>query len=191
MLSHLLSSKPKTNLVNLFLAHPTRSFSSTELRLSCNCPSKLLKATLKELTKMEFLNVTEKKKIKYYQMNRHFPLYAELINLLRKVKKVPQDLLVKQLVRMKECKFIALTGIFIGRPRIETDVLFVGKISSAKLNRFLKQAEKFAEQEISYSILTPQEFEYRRLMNDRFVKNILENNPIIVIDKKSKVTRVR
>src|SRR3989338_5554938 len=182
MLAQLLSSKPKTNLINLFLAHPTRSFSATELRVSSGCSGKLLKLTLRELVRMEFLSVTEKKKIRYYQMNRHFALYPELINLLRKVKRVPQDLLVKTLSRNGNCKLVALTGVFVGKPRIETDILFVGKITPPKLIRALKMAEKFAEHEIGYTILTSQEFEYRTMMNDRFVKNIMDNNPVFAID---------
>jgi DNA-binding HxlR family transcriptional regulator len=183
MLSQLLSSKPKTQLINLFLAHSGRSFSFTELRVNSRCPSKLLKQTLKELDKIEFLSVTVKNKIKYYQMNKHFALYPELVNLLRKVKNIPSDDLVKQAAKVGHCKLIALTGVFVGKPRIETDVLFVGKVNSRKLAKILALAEKYAEQEISYTIFSPQEFEYRKIMNDRFVKNILENNPVFVLDK--------
>lgn len=183
MLSQLLSSKSKTNLVNLFLAHPQRSFTFTELRITSGCSSVLLKQTLKELMKMDFLRSFEKNKVKYYQANRHFPLYPELVNLLRKVKQIPQDLLVRQAARMGECKYIALTGVFAGKPRIETDCLFVGKVSVAKLKNFLKLAEKFAEQTVNYTVFTAHEFEYRKVMNDRFLKNIVENNPVVVMDK--------
>ena len=132
---------------------------------------------------MDFLNLTLKNKIKYYQVNRHFALYPELINLLRKVKRMPEDLLVRQAKKISDCKLVVVTGIFVGRPRIETDLLFVGRARGKKLQNLLNLAEKFAEQEINYTILTPQEFDYRKIMNDRFVKNILENNPVIAIDK--------
>lgn len=183
MLAQLLSSKPKTNLINLLLAHPERSFSYTEMKMSSACPNKLLKDTLKELDKMDFLNVTKKNRVRYYQMNRHFPLYPELLNLLRKVKKVPSDLLVKQAARLRDCKLIAITGVFVGKPRIETDLLFVGKVGAKKLQRFLKFAQKAAEQQVSYTVFNLQEFEYRKVMNDRFVKNVLENNPVMAIDR--------
>lgn len=183
MLAQLLSSKPKTNLVNLFLAHSGRSFSFTELKASSKCPNQLLKETLKELDKMGFLNISAKHKVKYYQMNRHFALYPELLNLLRKVKSVPHDLLARQAAKVGECKLVALTGIFAGQPRIETDLLFVGKVSPKKLKNFLKLAQKFAQQEVNYTIFTPHEFDYRKIMNDRFLKNILENNPVLAIDK--------
>ena len=183
MLAHLLSSKPKTNLINLLLAHPNRAFSFTELKISSKCPNKLLKETLKELGKMDFLSVSSKGKGKYFQMNRHFALYPELVNFLRKVRNVPGDILSKQAARVGDCKLVAITGIFVGKPRIETDLLFVGKVSQAKLARFLKLAEKFAEQEVSYTVFSTQEFEYRKVMNDRFVKNVLENNPVLAIDK--------
>jgi len=186
MLSQLFSSKPKTNLINLLLAHPRRSFSYTELKINSHCPNKLLKPTLKELEKMDFLTVIKKNRVKYFQMNKHFALYPELVNLLRKVKSVPPDELAKQLLKIKECKLIALTGVFVGKPRIETDVLFVGKIKPRRLSNFLKVAEKLAEQEVGYTIFNQQEFEYRKSLNDRFVKNILENSPVFVFNRLKK-----
>ncbi len=183
MLAQLLSSKPKTQLVNLFLAHPNRSFSFTELRATSECSIPMLKQTLRELIKTDFLITTPKNRVKYYQMNRHFALYPELVNLLRKVKKLPQDLLARQAAKVGDCKLALLTGVFVGKPRIETDCLFVGKISQASLNRFLNLAEKFAEQEINFTVFSNQEFEYRKIMNDRFLKNIVENNPVVVVDK--------
>jgi hypothetical protein len=132
---------------------------------------------------MGFLNVCEKRRVKYYQMNRRFALYPELVGFLRKTKHVPKDILAISAGRVGDCRLVALTGVFVGRIRLETDLLFVGKISPAKLAKFLKLATKLAEQEVAYTIFTPHEFEYRKLMNDRFLKNVLENDPVLVVDK--------
>lgn len=183
MLAQLLSSKPKSKLINLILAHPGRSFSKTELRVSTGSTTRLLRKTITELSKIEFLISHEKKRKKYYQINKHFALYPELVILLRKIKHVPEDLLAHWASRVGEGKFVALTGVFAGRPRMETDILFVGKIGQRKFAKFLKLAEKFAEQPVSYTVFSQSEFEYRKIMNDRFVKNILENNPVVVVDK--------
>jgi hypothetical protein len=183
MLGHLLSSKPKSKLINLFLAHPQRSFSATELRTYTGIGTDFMKKTLKELAKMEFVTVTGKKMVRYYQVNKHFALYPELLNMLAKNKSHPEDMLAKAAVKVGDCKLIAFTGVFAGKPRIETDVLFVGRVSPKKLEGFLRMAEKFAEQEVSFTVFSPSEFEYRQVMNDRFVKNILENGPALILDK--------
>jgi hypothetical protein len=183
MLGQLLSSKPKSKLINVLLAHPARSFSATELRVTAGISNDFIKKTLRELIKMDFVIVWEKKKQRYYQVNRHFALYPELVNMLQKNKSYPADVLARAALRVGDCKLILLTGVFTGKPRIETDVLFVGRISTKKLEQFLRLAEKFAEQEVSYSLFTPSEFEYRQSMNDRFVKNILENGPAVILDK--------
>lgn len=190
MLAELLSSKPKAKLVNLFIANPGRSFSHTEQRASTKCSNQLIQQTVKELQKMEFLLVSLRGKQKFFQINKHFPLFPELVGLIKKQKEAPQDLLVKQASKAGDCKFIALTGVFVGRPRMETDIVLVGKVSPIKLKRLLKLAERFAEGEVGYTIFSPQEFEYRKIMSDRFVKNILENNHVVVVDKiKKKVAR--
>jgi hypothetical protein len=127
--------------------------------------------------------VLERNKVRLYQVDKHFALYPELVSLLRKTKKLPQDLLAKELSKFSDAKLILLTGIFVGKSRIETDILIVGKVSEKRLSKTLKLAEKFAEQEVNYTLMPLAEFEYRKIMSDRFVKNILENGPVIVIDR--------
>jgi hypothetical protein len=183
MLSQLLSSKHKSAVVNLFLAHPSRSFTATEIKAASQCPNKLMLQTIRELNKMGFLIVIERGKSKYYQVDKHFALFPELVSLLRKNRKLPEDLLAKELAKLSECRLIVITGIFVGRPRIETDILLVGKVSERRMLKALKLAQKFAEHEINYTIMPLAEFEYRKIMSDRFIKNILENNPVVVTDK--------
>jgi hypothetical protein len=183
MLAQLLSSKPKSRLVNIFLTHSGRSFSATELRYSTGIAQKNLKRTLNELDKMGFLTTHHKDHNKYFQVNKRFALYPELVGLLRKIKKLPPDLLAKAALKIGECKFLALTGVFAGRPRTGTDILLVGRINPTKLKKFVALAEKFAEREIAYTVFTPNEFDYRIVMNDRFTKDILDNEPVVLVDK--------
>jgi hypothetical protein len=183
MLAQLLSSKPKSKLVKLFLTYPNRSFSYTELRVSTKVTKRLLQHTIKELVKFEFLLQTQKGKPKFFQINKHFPLYPELLGMIKDHKDLPKDLLARELAKVGDCKLVVLTGVFAGRPRTETDILLVGKVSPTKLKRALKLAEKFAEGEVSYTIFDQKEFEYRKVMNDRFVKDILDNNHVEVINK--------
>jgi hypothetical protein len=183
MLSQLLTTKNKSEVVNLFLANPARSFTLTEVHISSKASQRIVLQTVRELAKMGFLLVNSKNKIRSYQVDKHFALYPELVGLLRKQKKLPKDLLVKELSKLSDAKVIIVTGIFVGRPRIETDILIVGKASEKKLAKALKLAEKFAEQEINYTVMPLNEFEYRKIMSDRFIKNILENGPVLVTDK--------
>ena len=189
MLNQFLNSKPKTNLINLFLAHPGRSFAFTELKLATKASPKLLSESLKELVKMDFLVTTEKERTKFFQTNKHFVLYPELISVLRKMKKVPPDLLARAGNKIKTAKLIALTGVFVGKPRIETDLLIVGKINPKTLEKFLSFAAKLAEGPVNYTIMTQAEYEYRKTMSDRFVKNILDNDPLFAINRIRKSQR--
>lgn len=186
MFTQLLTSKPKTKLLNLLLNFPKRAFSMTELRLSSGCSSQSLKETMKDLVKTEFVIVVERGRVKYYRMNRQFNLYPELVGLLQRSKAKPEDILAKAASKMAECKLVVLTGLFAGKPRVETDLLFVGKASGAKLKKVLEFAERLAEQEISYTIFDQKEYDYRHIMNDRFLKSVMENEPVVVIDKMKK-----
>lgn len=183
MLSILLESKQKSSIVHLFLANPGRCFTLTEIKTTTKVPNAKVIDTLKELGRMGFLLVHQQNKVKAYQVDKHFALYPELLTVLRKTKKIPADLLVKELNKLSECKLIIVTGIFVGRVRIESDILLVGKVGEKKLAKTLKFAEKMAEQEVRFTVMPLAEFEYRKIMSDRYVKNVLENNPVIVADR--------
>jgi len=183
MLSLLLTSKNKSAVVNLFLAHPLRSFSMPEIKAASGCPPKVLAETIKELVKMGFLVSTASGKVRFYQVDKRFALFPELVGMLRKAKRVPPDLLAKELSKLKECKLILITGTFTGRPRIESDILLVGKVGEAKMARMLKAVEKLTGHQVNYTLMPVAEFDYRKIMSDRFIKNVLENWPVIVLDK--------
>ena len=81
-----------------------------------------------------------------------------------------------------QVKYLALTGQFIGRKDIATDLLLIGKVNRVKFNRLLKKFQEYFDHDINYTLMTMKEYEYRRQLTDRFLFNVLENKKIIVVD---------
>ena len=64
-----------------------------------------------------------------------------------------------------------------------TDLLVVAKISAPMLQRLMKRFEQEMGHEINYTLMTPDEFIYRRDITDRFLYSILEGKKIVMVDK--------
>ena len=85
--------------------------------------------------------------------------------------------------------YLALTGTFTGEAEAPTDVLVVGKVNRDRLSALIRSFEKEVGKEINYTVMTAQEFTYRKDVTDRFLYSILESKKLTVIDTISSAAR--
>jgi hypothetical protein len=181
LLNKILESKVKINIITFFLASPERSFYLGELekRLS----SKSLLPHLSALVKLDLLSTFSKKGRKYFIVNRKSPFLNDLRLSVSKNFSKYEDELFKSLKKISNLKIGVLTGIFVAAPQMQCDLLLAGNITDKALEGFIKGAEKLMGQEINYAIFDLKEYEYRKSIFDRFMKDIFENTHIVVVNK--------
>ena len=74
-----------------------------------------------------------------------------------------------------------MSGIFTLQPQLPLDLLVVGEdINRARLQRVLADIKKLVGEEINFAVLDAKEYEYRRMMNDRFVRDVLDYPHLIL-----------
>lgn len=188
LIKELLDSKLKRRLLGGFFAFPYRSFHQNELRQSLSVPTSALARALKELRGAGLIHFFTKQRQRYYYLNRHFQWYEEIATLLSEDREErTEDLCGKRLRRLKGTKLILLTGVFAASPQLETDVLIVGEgVSLKAIAAAVSDLSRLAGGEINYTVMAPAEFEHRRLMSDRFVRDILDNPHVEIINKLKK-----
>ena len=75
------------------------------------------------------------------------------------------------------------TGHFTRDESSGIDVMIVGNINQAKLNKFILDLERDEGKEIRYVVMPGQEFEYRRQIKDRFINDVLAAKKQVIVDK--------
>jgi hypothetical protein len=181
LLNTILESKVKTNIVAFFLANPERSFfiGEIEKRLS----SKSLTPHLAALVKLGLLKTFSKKGKKYFIVNKKNTFLNDLRLSISKNLKSYEDELVKAMKKVNGLKVGVLTGIFTANPEMSCDILLAGNITPKALENFIKGAEKLMGQELNFALFELKEYEYRKSIFDRFMKDIFENPHIVVVNK--------
>lgn len=183
MLDNLLDSKLKKKVLGIFFALPKRSFSVRELKYAAAGSERAVSTVTRELARAGIVSVSKRKQNRFFRVNRRYTLYQELADMVRKEFDESGDIVAKTLRRLPNARLVVLTGIFTSEPQLSTDILIVGKdVSRIRLQRLLKEVEDLTGQEINYTIFNEDEYEYRRLMNDRFVRDILDNSHIVVLN---------
>lgn len=95
----------------------------------------------------------------------------------------PQDQSVASLIKAGNVRLLVYTGQFTRDDLAGVDIFMVGDINIANLENAIAQIESAEKKSLRYSVLTPQEYLYRRQINDRFVSNFLQAKKIVHIDK--------
>lgn len=184
MLENLLNTKLKKKLLGIFFALPDRSFSVYELKQMTEASSFAIQKTLREFVKMQVMTSAGKAAKRYYRINHRFRLYDELWDLLKGGEyDNAQDEVVKILKRLPNVKLAILSGIFSLEPQISADLLLVGEqINRLRLEQILADIQKWIGQEINFSLMSQEEYEYRQMMNDRFIRDILDHPHLVPIN---------
>lgn len=131
----------------------------------------------------EKLTSTEKK---YYKINEDCLFLDDLKNLFLKAKVFAKNNVFNNLEEYSEgIIFAVLLGKFVNDRESSIDLLIVGDVPSRKLEKLVKELEKQIGEEINYSLMKEEEFMYRQQIVDKFLYKILENNKIVLIDKRN------
>lgn len=202
MLSKLFGSNTRHKILKLFLLNPNERFYVREVSRALGLQ---LNSVHRELNNLEdigllitFHEVVEEvgetagkgqqKKInkqekKYYQINKDFTFYDEIKKLIIKSQVLYEKGFTEKLRKIGDIKVLILTGLFVGEIDAEVDLFIVGKFSAPRVEKIVKELQIELLKEVNYSVMTEDEFRYRREIADIFIYNILDGEKIIVIDK--------
>lgn len=126
----------------------------------------------------------KKKKVQGVALNPSFPFLQAFRNLIISTAPVDRKKLVKDINKVGRVKLLILSGVFTQNNNSRTDLFLVGNaIKEGKLERALKNIEAEIGREITYAVLSTDDFLYRLGMYDRFVRDVLDYPHEKVINK--------
>jgi hypothetical protein len=192
MLRDLIISKVRIKLLQTFLYQPQELFYVRQLvRLT----GEEINAVRRELLRMEKAGAVKKEargNRLYYWFNQNYPLFGDLLSLINKTVGLGKAV-IENKAKIGKIKFALLSGRFARRLSTregEVDLLVVGEVNMPKLVEIVKTEEEKQEREINYSVMSRQEFEFRKKRRDPFLLRILTSSRIMLIgDEEELVSR--
>lgn len=104
----------------------------------------------------------------------------ELKALLAKSKVYLSYKIFKDIETLCRPKLLILSGKFINKKDSLVDLIVVGQINRRNFLRLISELEKTMKEEVNYSIMTEEEFKYRRYVMDIFLYEVINHNPIVL-----------
>lgn len=191
ILADLIISRVRIKILQLFLLNPGKIFHVREI---VRQTEEEINAVRRELAHLERHGMVAKEprgNRLYYSFRKDYPLYFDLLELVVKTSNLGEDIL-KNKNKLGKIKFAMLSGKFArgkGGGADEVDLLVVGNVVLPELSQLVRKEEARRGREINYTVMTEEEFNFRKKRRDPFVISILDGPRVMIIGDEEELVK--
>lgn len=183
MLSDFITSKSRIKLLNVFLSFPFEMFHVREL---VRRTGDEINAVRRELSFLESKGILSKEKRAnrvYYFLSKNYPYYFDLLRLSAKTVGLGAEI-IKNRAKLGKIKYATISGRFARRlekiPE-DVDLLIVGTIVLPEIALLVRNEEARVGGEINYTVMSEEEFDFRKSRHDPFIEKVLAGSRIMLL----------
>jgi hypothetical protein len=199
-LSILFGTALRVKMMRLFLFNPGGAFDFEQIEEKMAVKRREIEGELMFLKKLGLVaalkqsrlvsvkkgkkELTKKKKVSVWELDPKFKLIDPLTDFLVKTHSVENKAIVRKLGKAGNIKAVLVSGIFTRNPEARLDMFVVGdNINNTSLDKIVKSIESDMGKDIRYAVLSAPDFAYRKSMNDKLVRDVLDFPHNILFDK--------
>jgi hypothetical protein len=183
MLEDIVISKVRIKLLRIFLENPVEIFYVRQLVRLMKEEINAVRRELEHLEKVGMIKKESRGNRVYYGFNKNHPLFSDLLSIVHKSVGLGGEI-YRWRNKIGKIKFALLSGRFVRRLVVKlesVDLLLVGEVDLNELVKLVQKAEGQVGREINYSVMSREEFEFRKKRHDPFLAGILGGSRVIVI----------
>ncbi|MBI3956070.1 hypothetical protein HY339_02345 [Candidatus Gottesmanbacteria bacterium] len=184
ILEDLIISRVRVKMLTLFLSHPGTIFHVRDIVRKVDEEINAVRRELAHMEKKGMVTKEARANRLFYTFRKDYPLYFELIELIGKTSGLGWDIL-KQKAKLGKIKFAMLSGRFLRglskRGSTDVDLLVVGTVVLPELAQIVKSEETKRGRELNYTVMTEEEFVFRKRRRDPFVIGILTGSRVMIV----------
>ena len=183
LLSDLITSKTRVKILALFLDNPNDMFNVREVVRRVDEEINAVRRELIHLEKKGILKREPRVNRVYYYLDKNYPHFFDLLSIQAKNTGLGADI-IKNRIRLGKIKFAMLSGKFARGIRDnpeEVDLLVVGTVVLPELSLLIKEEEEKRKHEINYTVMTEEEFNFRKKRRDPFITSVIYGSRVMLI----------
>lgn len=184
MLEDIVISRVRVKVLVLFLTHPGTIFHVRDIVRKVDEEINAVRRELAHMEKAGMVSKEQRANRLFYSFRKDYPLYYELMGLIGKTSGLGLDIL-KNKAKLGKVKYAMISGRYLrglpNRSSTDVDFLVVGTIVLPELAQLVKAEEVRRGREINYTVMSEEEFRFRKSRRDPFVVGILERSRVMVM----------
>lgn len=192
-LSDFMLSKVRVELIELFFQKPEEMWYVRELT---RLVGEEINAVRRELSRMQEVGMVqseERGNRLYYMLNPQYDFFPDLLTLVAKTTGLGKEL-KKNRKKLGDVHYVLFSGTFARRKphkNTDVDILVIGDVVIPELSALVKEEEAKRDHEINYTVLTLDEFEFRKIRRDPFLRDLLGGGRVMIIGDEDGLLEVK
>jgi len=182
MLQHIIPSKARRKILELFFHNLSENHYLRKIVRETDEEVNAVKRELDILSEAKVLNKERRLNKIFYSLNKNFRYFDEFLRIFTKTS--PLVLAFYQNIpKLGKIKFVVLSMKYPKKIQIKEDevyLLLVGTIVVPEVTAIVSEAEKSFGREINYTVMTEDEFIFRKKNNDPFIWRFLKQPKIMI-----------
>lgn len=190
MFDHLFGSKTRVKLLSLFLNNPDRAYYVREITRKIDEQINSVRRELSNLLSIGIIRSDNSNNRLYYEVNQKYQYYPELhriftdlpVNNKALTETKEEEQIARKLRSTGTVQLAFLTGSFVRDRNVGIDMIVMGDVNRTKIAKVVGELEKEVGRELDYAVFTPEDYDYRLNLNDRFLADVMDAKKIVIID---------
>lgn len=183
-LGDLITSKVRIKVLELFFSNLKEIY---HVRGIVRETHEEINAVRRELNKLEQDGILRKEprgNRVYYSVRPEHPFYGDLISMVGKTTGLGKNLIDNK-NKIGKVSFIMFSGKFVRmkdrKREDDVDILIVGEVVLPELASLIRVEESKRGKEINYTVMSREEFDFRKKRRDPFLLGILSGSRAMII----------
>ena len=191
MLEHLITSRTRRSVLKLFFQNPMDAYYLRDIVRRTDEEVNAIKRELDILTDGKILTSERRLNKVFFRLNKSHIFYEDFIRIFAKSSQIA-TLIRENAVKLGKIKAIALTLKYVNKVDIKSDEVYllgVGKIVLPEFAQIVSYCEQDFGREINYTIMTEDEFVFRKRNNDPFIGKFLKTPKIMILGSEEELLK--
>ena len=190
MIDALFGSKTRVKLLHLFLNNPGKAFYVREITRLIDEQINSVRRELANMLEVGIITSNNTDNKLYYEINQRYEFYVPFRAMFadQKISSVKPDKASEELAWKKALKKLLgvrvaiIGGILIDGSASGVDLLIAGDVPKKKVAEIVSAIEQSQGRELTYSVLSYDDFYYRLSVRDRFITSVLSSKHEVLVD---------
>jgi DNA-binding transcriptional ArsR family regulator len=191
MLQHIIPSKARRKILALFFQNTKENYYLRRIVREVNEEVNAVKRELDILYEAKVLLKEKRLNKVFYSLNKNWLFFDEFLRIFAKMSPL-YEIVHKNHSKLGKVKFLAIAKSLLKDDVIRKDdvsLLFVGVLVLPEVESVMKEVEKEIDREINYTVMTEEEFAFRKKSNDPFVWRFLRQPKIMLFGAEEELVK--
>jgi hypothetical protein len=191
MIDALFGSKTRVKLLHLFLNNPGKAFYVREITRLIDEQINSVRRELANMLEVGIITSDSADNKLFYEINQRYEHYVpfraifaaqKVASVASTSQKTDSATWEKQIVSLSGLRIAVVAGVLVNGSASPVDLLLVGTLADKKVSAIIAMIENAEGRELSYSVLSYDEFYYRLSVRDKFINDIITNKHRVLTD---------